>query len=419
MRETGGKRESDVRLAFAKHHDLWYDIETGDLLSTKSARQLTSNQSRTLDKQNRVLGRDVQAIKTFLACKDDTCHPVVNTAFDLNLIENWSDTTLAILNTSDAIKEELDMNDIMSYESDTSIGKILLVDRTLKNQVIQVLTKMGALIAFVTREAVEQSFRSKQIQTFSSELPMKRQDRFFQIVQDNVLLTMVFDGHGSNNVIEFISSNYYDLADIIAEPFPQSQTEALTRTRTVFKKFETRIKSVRNASHSGSTVVLAAHKLSTKQCFFAHIGDSRVVWMNKKGRGASVDHKPNSSDEQKRIEEAGGFVSFTPKDAPRVAGVLATSRSFGDTGLKVPENRAKKDFVSVVPDVDGPFTFEPGSFYVLGSDGVFDVVENDEILDRIQRVGSSGARQETQAIAQLARSRGSMDDITLVTVYVS
>ena len=412
-------REAGLRLAFAKHHDLWYDIETGDLLSTKSARLLTSNQTRVLDKTSRTLGKSTLDIKKFLSCKDDSCHPTSsNQPYDLDLIENWSDQTLAILNTSDRVKDELDVNDIMSYESDTSVGKILLVDRSLKNQVITTLSKAGARIAFVTREAIEQTFRSKQIQTTSFEMPMKKQDRFFQIVQDNVVLTMVFDGHGTNNVIEFISSNYYDLVSIIVDPFPQTQAEALVRTRDVFKKFEARVKTVRNATHSGSTLVLAAHKLSTKQCFFAHIGDSRVVWMNGQGRGASLDHKPSDAAEKQRIEDAGGFVSFKANDVPRVSSVLATSRSFGDTGLKVPHNMAKKDFVSVIPDINGPFTFESGSFYVMGSDGVFDVVENDEIVNRMQEAGPSGARQETQAIAQMARSRGSRDDITLVTVYV-
>lgn len=438
-------REASIRVSFAKRHDLWYDVETGDLLTTKSARALTSSQRRILDKSSHVLAANDMQLRSFLEAKEEcvgngsslSCHPRSgsqrgpeyglpsksrgkgNQPFDLDLIEAWSDQTLAILSTSDAIKEELDVHDIMAYEADTSIGKVLLVDRELKTKVIPVLTKMGAQISFVSKEATEQSFRSKTVMTVSAELPMKRQDRFFQIVQDNVMLTMVFDGHGTNNVIEFISSNYYDLATIIEEPFPETQGEALSRTREAFKKFEVRIKQVQNAPHSGSTLVLAAHKLSTKQCFFAHIGDSRAVWMLSDGQsGATEDHKPNLPSERKRIEEAGGAVTQAAHDAYRVSGILATSRSFGDTALKVPLNKHQVDFVSNIPDVNGPFTFTSGSFYALGSDGVFDVVQSREVIQKLQEAGPSNAHAEIQALAQLARARGSRDDITLVSVFV-
>lgn len=417
-------REASIRTAFAKRHDLWYDIETGDLLSMKSARALTSTQKRVLDKQSHVLAQNAYELKTFLSAKEEcdgeTCHPQIATErFDLDLIENWSEHTLAILDVSDQVKETLDVSDIMAYEADSSIGKVLLVDRELKAKVITTLTSIGAQISFISREAAEQTVRSRSVATFTADLPMrKHQDRSFQIVQENILLTMVFDGHGSDNVIQFISSNYYDLGAIIAEPFPTTNGEALVRCREVFKKFETRIKTVQNASYSGSTAVLAAHKLSTKQCFFAHIGDSRAVWHSDDGDGATEDHKPNSPSEKKRIEDAGGEVTRAPGDAYRVNGNLSTSRSFGDTSLKVPANKRTKDFVSSVPDVDGPFTFSPGTFYALGTDGVFDVMSSEEIANGIRNAGPSNGQDATSKLAQSARLKGSADDITLVSVYV-
>lgn len=398
---------------------MWYDVETGDILTTRSARNLTSSSSRILDKKNHVLARNATQMRIFLECKEDSCMIPTQQSFDLDLIEAWSDVSLAILISTDvpldAVKETLDLNEVSVYENDSSVGKVLLADRKLKQKVISTLSKMGAQISFVSRESIEQSFRSKQIVMASGDLPMKRQDRMFQIVQENVMLTMVFDGHGQNDVIEFISANYYDLATIIMEPFPETHGEALVRTREAFKKFDENIKLVRNAPTSGSTIVLAAHKLSTKQCFFAHVGDSRAIWsLGENQIDATEDHKASLSSEKKRVEEAGGFISKEAHDVPRVNGVLAPSRSFGDTALKIPLNRQKKDFVSALPDVNGPFTFTSGSLYVLGSDGIFDVLSNEVVLSNLQEVNS----REVMDICKLARNKGSHDDITLVAVRV-
>ena len=46
----------------------------------------------------------------------------------------------------------------------------------------------------------------------------------------------------------------------------------------------------------------------------------------------SIDHKPDRQDEVSRIKQAGGFVRHW--GVPRVNGVLAVSRAFGDFSLK-------------------------------------------------------------------------------------
>jgi serine/threonine protein phosphatase PrpC len=62
----------------------------------------------------------------------------------------------------------------------------------------------------------------------------------------------------------------------------------------------------------------------------ANAGDSRSV-MSKKGKSKdlSVDHKPDTPSEKRRIERANGFV-----EENRVNGNLALSRSIGDFEYK-------------------------------------------------------------------------------------
>jgi serine/threonine protein phosphatase PrpC len=61
----------------------------------------------------------------------------------------------------------------------------------------------------------------------------------------------------------------------------------------------------------------------------------------------SKDHKPNRPDEKARIEQAGGHVSG--KGIPRVSGLLATSRTFGDGSMKAPN--VKRVCIIAEPEV--------------------------------------------------------------------
>lgn len=71
------------------------------------------------------------------------------------------------------------------------------------------------------------------------------------------------------------------------------------------------------------------------QLTVANVGDSRGILCDAKGTviPLSFDHKPQQLKERKRIQEAGGFISFN--GVWRVAGILATSRALGDFPLKV------------------------------------------------------------------------------------
>jgi serine/threonine protein phosphatase PrpC len=97
-------------------------------------------------------------------------------------------------------------------------------------------------------------------------------------------------------------------------------------------------------------------KESRRILYVANAGDSRAVLVSSHypstvkpvnreeiesgyvGTRLSFDHKPEEASEQKRIKDAGGFITRN-----RVLGILAVSRSFGDHGMK--------DFVTGTVDV--------------------------------------------------------------------
>ncbi|KAM3241564.1 hypothetical protein ACQJBY_054440 [Aegilops geniculata] len=121
-------------------------------------------------------------------------------------------------------------------------------------------------------------------------------------------------------------------------------------------------------------------------------------------RALSVDHKPNRSDERKRIENAGGVVIWA--GTWRVGGVLAMSRAFG--------NRLLKPFVVAEPEIQEELINGELESLVLASDGLWDAVENEEAvsLAKTEDVPESAARKLTE----IAYSRGSADNITCIVV---
>lgn len=134
------------------------------------------------------------------------------------------------------------------------------------------------------------------------------------------------------------------------------------------------------------------------------------------------DHKPGSERERRRIEALGGQVE-EPQFAGgawRVAG-LATSRSFGRC--------VAKPFVTPVPDISA-HTPRKGRdvFLVIASDGVWDVMEDQLVIDLVwDRLGSAhDSRRElavledaAQLVVQTAKERGSLDNLSCVVLLLA
>ncbi|XP_043794206.1 protein phosphatase 1L isoform X2 [Apis laboriosa] len=142
----------------------------------------------------------------------------------------------------------------------------------------------------------------------------------------------------------------------------------------------------------------------------ANVGDSRGVMCDGKGNAIplSFDHKPQQERERKRINKAGGLVTFN--GVWRVAGILATSRALGDYPLK------DKKLVIADPDI---LTFDLSDhnpmFIVLASDGLWDTFTNEEAVAFIkERINEPhfGAK----SITLQSYYRGSADNITVVVI---
>ena len=151
----------------------------------------------------------------------------------------------------------------------------------------------------------------------------------------------------------------------------------------------------------------------------ANAGDCRAVL--HAGPGAvsrlSVDHRASEPSERARVEAAGGTVEFD-----NLEGMLAVSRGLGDFDF------ARSGF-SCEPHVAGPIDLgandggggapsEAGRFVLLASDGVFDVMSDDEACALVAASLADGTppADACRALLQNASARGSRDDKAAIVV---
>ena len=230
-------------------------------------------------------------------------------------------------------------------------------------------------------------------------------------IQDYNLIC-IFDGHGNDSVAKFLQMYYKDVL----------RTELATRDITSIDGFGQAIASSFNKMnnsipremgyHSGSTalvMLMNAHFL-----WIGNIGDCRAIlcYKEQETKQLTLDHKPYFKIEYDRIIAAGGYITSNAYDVPRLNGTLSLSRSFGDFYLM--------PVISAVPDVFRYVLDDRTKFIFIASDGIFDVIQNEEInsimfeeMENSQLLLNDKIRNGCQKILKLARMKGSTDNVTI------
>ncbi|PSS26508.1 Protein like [Actinidia chinensis var. chinensis] len=179
--------------------------------------------------------------------------------------------------------------------------------------------------------------------------------------------------------------------------------------------------------HSGTTALTIVRQGDLM--VVANVGDSRAVLATTSDDGClvpvqlTVDFKPNLPQEAERITRCKGRV-FCLQDEPGVHRVwlpneespgLAMSRAFGDYCVK--------DFGLIsVPEVTQRHITGKDQFVVLATDGVWDVVSNQEAVDIVSstpdREKSAKRLVEHAVRGWKCKRRGiAMDDISAICLF--
>ncbi|KAH9603402.1 hypothetical protein KSS87_003748 [Heliosperma pusillum] len=183
-----------------------------------------------------------------------------------------------------------------------------------------------------------------------------------------------------------------------------------------------------DAFYSGTTALSVVRQ--GEQIIIANVGDSRAVLATTSEDGdmvavqLTIDFKPNLPQEMDRISQCNGRV-FCLEDEPGVHRVwlpdeevpgLAMSRAFGDYCIK--------DFGLIsVPEITHRNICSKDQFIVLATDGVWDVISNQEAVDIV-----SSTSNHTKAAKQLVdhavrawkqKRRGhAIDDISAICLFL-
>ncbi|KAF8696927.1 hypothetical protein HU200_036571 [Digitaria exilis] len=211
----------------------------------------------------------------------------------------------------------------------------------------------------------------------------------------------VFDGHGGTHAARYLKEHLFE--NLIKHPaFVADTKSAISKTyrKTDADFLDAIAEGNIQVGSTASTAVLVGNHL-----YVANVGDSRAV-ISKAGKAIALsdDHKPNRSDEKKRIEDAGGVNNFS--GTWRVGGILAMSRAFG--------NHLLKRFVVADPEIQDQEIDGELEFLILASDGLWDVVSNEHAVAFVK--DEEGPEAAARKLTEIASRRGSTDNITCIVV---
>lgn len=200
------------------------------------------------------------------------------------------------------------------------------------------------------------------------------------------------------------------------------------------------------AEDSGSTAVVVM--LTPRNIVCANAGDSRAVYSKSGARAIplSYDHKPDDEEEERRIRNAGGYVS-----GGRVEGDLAVSRGLGDFRFKdidtvlagttttnasldttdeaknasnqggnVAMLKPEDQKVSPIPDIILQTRHaDHDEFIIVACDGIWDVQSNSDCIKMVSEIFGEGEKDiglVCEEVLDVCLGKGSKDNMTALIV---
>lgn len=241
-----------------------------------------------------------------------------------------------------------------------------------------------------------------------------------------VFFCACYDGHGGEEAVEFVQKRLYGNIRHHLEAGKVAVNEAIMKGfmdtdhefhRVSRRKFE---QGMWSACSVGACAVIAL--VFQNKLYVASCGDCRAVMAFRESDGKlsveqiTLDHSANEAYEQKRLRN----LHSDDKDIVREIGVnnfyvkgrLQPTRSLGDTYMKCKDvNRSpmprglrirgsfQRPYISAVPDVfEVDLKDRRPEFLVLGSDGLYGEMSNEDIVRLVSHYRESGVANTSMAL---------------------
>lgn len=227
---------------------------------------------------------------------------------------------------------------------------------------------------------------------------------------NNGLFTL-YDGHGGTTPANYLTARFPEIFKQFLRETNKNTEKAL---HYAFQKADDELKILKESNDVGTTLTV----VYIEQCLdvilgqkkivhCANVGDSRAILISKKGpTRLSYDHKATDEKEVLRVKSVGGVV-FNG----RIMGQLAVSRALGDHNLK-------KHGLSSTPSITKQILNSADLFIVICSDGVWDVVNDQEMFTLVTSNNKLNCEELSELIVNESLKRGSIDNISCIVIKV-
>ncbi|XP_071719006.1 probable protein phosphatase 2C 49 [Rutidosis leptorrhynchoides] len=149
-----------------------------------------------------------------------------------------------------------------------------------------------------------------------------------------------------------------------------------------------------------------------RHLIIANVGDSRAV-VSRKGVAfqMSNDHRPSYLQEKERVEKLGGYF-----EDGYLNGELGVTRALGDWYLKSQDGLGS--ILIAEPEIRHMELSEDDEFMIIGCDGIWDVMSNEEAVGIVRRelLKNNDPQQCVMEIINEALGRHAIDNLTAIVV---
>lgn len=217
----------------------------------------------------------------------------------------------------------------------------------------------------------------------------------------------IYDGHGGTFVSEFLERNLPKFYCNKSFQLPFSEEYHCE----LFDLLQKKILENKKGYVCGSTCLLnLMYKFGDEiHMNIINLGDCRlvIVYANGDFKQVTTDHKPDHPNEKNRLEMMGGEIYKDSEGTIRI-GDLSLSRAFGD-GDNLP-------YISQKPDVYYKRITSQTKYVVMGCDGLWDVINNQDLFSILNGLKTKGSTNLAADLAQLALEKGTTDNVSIIIV---
>ena len=248
----------------------------------------------------------------------------------------------------------------------------------------------------------------------------------------------IFDGHGGEGCSEFLKNNLLNyLIDNKNFPFDikTGLTESFEKAEEEFFKLKCS-GDIEHCDKSGSCALVSI--LFDNKIYIANLGDSRAIMSMNSGtkvKQLTNDHKPNNPKEFERVIKNGSKIYIDDNDDPHrdpsklnfikdkaeleraksnnksneemifrvYPSDLAVTKSIGDIKAKKKEFGGKQGSIINKPDIFIHDINSTDDFIVMGCDGIFDDLSNQEVSDAAWFVFKNLSKEKNYDIHELSQ----------------